>query len=336
MSRPNPASSVTLQDIADRAGCSRNTASLAMRDSPRISQATREKIHAIAEQLGYIPNLAARHLIARRSGMIGLYVRALQDAVRTELANSLLRQLHSAEYRPVLGVADDPPEAWSDSPWMKTFRAMRVEALVIVGEESAPTPSWARSLPRVLVANHPDPAVRCDDVALDRTEGARMGIAHLLARGHQTVLVACGVNTPFGDGCIDALKRSGRRAIVVEDVSEGPLLSAALDKVCHHQPAPTAAIFGDSPQAARFLHQLASRSVRCPEDLAVVGYDYFPWADMLRVPLTTIEQPIDDLASEAVRTIRSRLAEPDQPARHRVLPHRLVVRESSGKERATA
>ena len=83
-----------------------------------------------------------------------------------------------------------------------------------------------------------------------------------------------------------------------------------------------------SPLAVQFMRAVQQQGVAIPEDLAVIGYDYFPWADMLKVPLTTIEQPIAEMATAAVDITRTRLTEPGAPLMHTVLPHKLVVRAS--------
>lgn len=332
MGRKRLSRTVTLQDIADRIHCSRNTASLAMRDSPRISETVRRKIQSTARRMGYVPNLAARNLITRRSGMIGLYVRVLQDAVRRQLAESLLKELHTAKYCPVLGVSQNHFGEWQNSPWMKTFQAIHVEALVIVGEAGGPFPKWIRRIPRVLVANYPNKRLDCDYVALDRAEGARIGVEYLLQQGHRDILIACGPKTPFAKGCVQAMHKAGLATRMLEKkYTLGPeLADATIKYLTVSRKRPSAILFGDSPTAVRFLHELHRRTkLRCPKDLAVIGYDYFPWADILRVPLTTIEQPIAELATTAVDLIKFRLANPDVPPKHVVLAHKLVVRHSA-------
>lgn len=322
---------MTLQDLADKAGCSRNTASLAMRNSTRISETLRGRIQSLASQMGYVPNLSARNLSARRSGLIGLYARALEDAVRSALAEALLVELHTEDYRPMLGVGQGQASRWRDAPWMQTFQAMGVEAMVTVGEEAGGFPQWARSLPRVLVGNHPSGKLRCDSVALDRVEGARLGIEHLVSHGHRRVLVACEGSHAFSAGCISALAEAGLTPMMLPgNDGEGSLNDRAIASLTSGRWKPTAVIFGDSPEAVRFLRALGETSLRCPRDLAVVGYDFFPWADDLAVPLTTIDQPIDELARQAGQIVHHRLSSDDQsPPQQFILPHRLIVRASS-------
>jgi len=88
-------------------------------------------------------------------------------------------------------------------------------------------------------------------------------------------------------------------------------------------------IFGDSGDASAFVRGLLDAGKRVPDDVAVVAYDYFPWADMLAVPLTTIDQPLAQMAAEAVAMIQARLADPDAPHVHKTLSHTLIRRQST-------
>lgn len=328
---PGVARAATLKDLARLAGVSVNTASLAIRQSPRLSEETRRRILQLARRHAYVPNSAARNLARNRSGMIGIYTRALHDAVRTDLVNRLFEELHTAEYRPLLGLGGGHAGPWHTSPWIRTFLELQVEAMVVVVEGVERLPRWPPGIPFILVGCQPRKTLRCDYLGLDRAEGARLGIEHLVSRGHRKVLVAAPRESLFGRGCLDALRAAGLRGrtVDVEPWREPGSLESLAEAVTRAPDRPTAAIFGDAPQAVRFMHRMEGLGCRIPDDLAVVSYDYFPWADMLRTPLTTVEQPIEAMALEAVKTIRARLAEPDHPPMQMVLQHRLVARKSA-------
>jgi DNA-binding LacI/PurR family transcriptional regulator len=323
--------SATLSDIAARAGCSKNTASLALRGSPRISEATRRKIRRIADRLGYIPNVAARNLSTRRSGLIGVYTQAVLDDVRSTLINRLLTGLHTAEYKPVLGLGTGHEGAWSSSPWLRTFRELNIEALVLAFTPFGRVPGWLRAVPTVLAGCFPTERPACDVVALDRTEAGAMGIGHLLERGHRRICVATGTQTDFGRACLATLDAAGLAPVGPLPADEATTSDVpAIFRACvAASPRPTAAIFADAVLAVHFLREALGRGLRVPEDVALIGYDYFAWADMLKIPLTTIEQPLEAMADATIALVRDRLADPALPRRRRVLPHWLAVRAST-------
>lgn len=321
----------TLRDVAEVVGCSVNTVSLALRGSARIGKETRILVLREAKKLGYVPNYAARNLITRRSGMIGVYTGGLYDAVRIEMTNCLIENLHTAEYRPVLGLGQRHAGPWHDSPWMKTFQALNVEAIVIVSDSPERLPVWAARIPIILVGSQPKRTLRCDCLGLDRKEAARLGIEHLLSRGHRDILVASSAPHPFTQGCRKALRAAGCKERRVDltmpltDTSRAELLECVLSQ----KDQLSAVILSDSGVAVELIHELSQRKIKVPEDIAVLAYDYLPLADKLKVPLTTIEQPIKELMTNAVDVIKARLSEPDKPFIHKTLSHRLMVREST-------
>ncbi|MCD4823377.1 MAG: LacI family transcriptional regulator [Phycisphaerae bacterium] len=331
MKRASKRKVTTLKDIALLAGCSQNTVSLALRNSNRISKEMRKRIRQIARRLKYVPNMAARNLSTRRSGIIGVYTYALYDAVRTELINSLITELHTAEYRPVLGLGKGHVGPWHSSPWMQTFRELNVEAMVVVAETIDKLPQWTRRIPVILVGCHPNESFQCDYLAIDRKQAANSGIEHLISRGHKKILVACNEQSVFAQGCFDTIKKAGLKPyyVCVDYPCSEEQWATVLSYLTRQQDRPTAAIFGDSPLAAEFMHHLQKTGVKIPKDIAIVGYDYFPWAKMLKVPLTTINQPISELASQAVTLVKTRLTEPETPLVHTILPHKLMIRKSS-------
>ncbi len=330
--RKNNQQNATLLDIARRANCSSNTVSLALRKSPRISASVRARIEKIAQELRYTPNYAARNLRRRRSGMIGVYTYALNDAVRIEMVNRLLFELHTAEYRPVLGLGQE--ETWGNSPWMETFRQLNVEALILIFSGNVENlPEWTRNIPVVLLGCTPNDDLPVDYLALDRSEGARIGIEHLIDRGHREILVACDLDCDFGRGCVDTLRRHKCKIhklpfakLNPNEIQQSRLLGYSLAR---QSQGPSAAIFGDSGLAAGFISGILDHHGKVPENMAVIGYDYFPWADLLAVPLTTIEQPIFSMATAAVDLIKKRLLNPDAPHIHMTQPHALVIRKST-------
>jgi len=323
---------ITLADIAGRAGCSTNTASLALRNSPRISPDLRRTIRRIADKLQYTPDFAARNLRVRRSGVIGIYTRGLYDAGRVELVNHLLSALHTTQYRPVLGLGQGNSGSWHESDWMRTFRELRAEALVVLWESMDSLPEWSRTIPIILVGCNPAESLGCDYLALDRKQAGALGTRHLLSRGKRNILLGSGPGSEFGKGCMEALREAkvkpfGNPCEIGSGLSD-QARSIGYTMACQSA-RPDGAVFPDSGIAAHFMQGILEAGREVPDDMAVVGYDYFPWASALAVPLTTVEQPIGSMASSAVDLVRRRLADPDAPPVHIVQPHSLMARKSS-------
>ncbi len=323
------AKSATLHDIARIAKCSLNTASLAIKDSSRISERRRREIQKIANELNYIPNHSARNMRAKRTRIVGIYTLPLYDAVRAEMANTLIEELHAEGYKTMLGIASGK-EKWYQSSWMKSFQEMRVEVIVILWQEPEILPEWAKKIPVIFIGcsskGHPE----CDYLALDRKEAGRMGAEHLVSRGYKNVLVATSAHNRFTEGCLEILKKAGALCNKVYSIPDDNEQFYSLGySISQSNEMPDAVICGDSHAAAKFMQGVLESGKKIPDDIAIVGYDYFPLADVLAVPLTTVEQPLELIASRAASLIKQRLKEPEFPKIHIIQPHRLVVRKSS-------
>ena len=176
---------VRQSDIALRAGCSKNTVSLALRGSEQISPARREQIERLAKTMGYVPDHAARNLRTRKSGMVGVYIRGLYEPAWTDLVNRLIVGLHGEGIRPVLGLGGSPDAAWGTSPWVQTFQELNVEAVLVLAEPVDDIQDLPGHKPVVLVGCQPNDSLPSDYVAIDRMQAARLGTEYLVSRGHR-------------------------------------------------------------------------------------------------------------------------------------------------------
>ena len=327
---------VRLQDIADALGVSRNTVSLALRDSPRISTARRKAIADTAEAMGYRPHHAARQLARRRSGLIGLFTTSLYDAVRMELVNDLMKRLHDDMYRPILGLSGNQAGLDHASPWIATFQELAIEALVLLTQTTTSVPDWAGDMPVIAVGGNASNARDCDRVSVNRVAAGRQAAQHLIERGCEYLLVTGSRGHPF----IDAAVRAQTDAVPCESIWPVPINHPQLLDHLEQAIADAVAaqkgkhkklglVMGDAPLAAMVMDRLLNRGLRIPDDLAVVSYDYYPPADVLKVPLTTIVQPIAEMVEQTVTLVRRRLADPSGDKQQVVLDHTVIQRASS-------
>jgi len=317
---------ITLRDIAEATGFSKNTVSLGMRNSQRLPDKTIHKIQKTAEQLGYQPNLTARNLTTGKSGLIGVYASTLHDAVRTEIVNGLITGLRSARYSPVLGLGQGHKGSWHTSAWVKTLEKLNVEAMVVVREFITKIPVWLKDTPAIILGCQPHNTLECDYVALDRYEAAKLGIKYLTDHGHQNILICAKENSHFTIGCKKEIQHGSATFVLPEEGGSARCnnLEYLVNFVIDNRNKFTAIIFGDSPFAVEFLTEISKKGINIPEDIAVISYDYLPYAQHLTPPLTTIAQPIDMLVSEAVSLVLNRLENPGDQYVHKVLNHKII------------
>lgn len=323
--------SVTMEDVALRAGVSRALVSIVFRGVPGASAATRERVMQTAEQLGYRPDQRARLLGSRRSRTIGV-VFGLRHEFHTELVDQLYRKVDTSDYDLALGAATP---ARTETRAAQSLLDYRCEALILVGPSltRAAIDELAERVPVVVVAramrSRVFDVVRTDDVA-----GAVLAVEHLADLGHRSIAHVDGQRAP---GATE--RRRGYRQAMRERSLES-----------HIQFVPGGLTEDDGDHAAAQL-QTASpptavtafndrcgvglmTAARClgltvPGDLSIVGYDDSHIAGLPSIALTTIAQDAATLAGSALARALARAEDGRQEAIETVVMPTLVVRSST-------
>jgi LacI family transcriptional regulator len=327
---------VTQAEIAGVVGCSQNTVALALTNSNRISQATREQIQKVAQEMGYLPAIAAQGLRKGRSGLIGLYGGI--DPIRLELVKSLMEKLHGTQYKPILGIDFDVMRPWHKGAWIDTLLSMQVEALVCFAWSDFPNlPTWAHRVP-VVLCGYSEPAPRggprYDALIMDRAKGVGQALEYLVKKGHKHIEM---LQTHYGwyvtDGFSAWIAANGVKGGIIahhEGDSSKVVVSRFVEDFKKRKDRPTALFVLPTPMAVELYFALQKAGIRVPEDLELVSYDLAPWIEHLGIPLHTVEQPISELVDQTVEVVFSRLNDPDQKAIRREVPMKLVLRTGTG------
>ena len=323
-------------------GCSKTAVSLAMRGSPQISTPVRKLILKTAEELEYIPHFAAKQLSVGKSGLIGVYLSGMShDDVWTSVAEELLRKLNDNKYKPILGVNGGNANNNNTIPensWLQTFAQLSVEALIVIAYKIEDV-----EIPRRLTCKSPlfigvsPPERNCEYnyIALDRANAAKIAIEHLLSKGRKNIAIVNYESRMTPDALDFAISHGAKAQCYDIGVYHGVkdrvnIATHLADNIASKSIKPDACFLGDSATAAIFVNCLITRGIKVPDDIAVIGYDYAPMADMAIVPLTTVEQPIEIIVNETVDSIFSILKdEKKQVKRQKTIQHRLVVRKST-------
>ena len=331
MANINKGNTTTIKNIAEVQGCSTNTVSLALRNSPRISDAVRKDIHKIADKLGYIPNYAAQNLRNRKSCSIGIRVLDLYNTVRADFIGRILPRIRiDMNYRPVLGsgLSEFTSGGLEDCLWMRTFQEMAVEAIVLIETSVHKLPVWSRRTPFVYACCQPDEEAQCDYVGLDRHEVAILAVDHIRKRGHKEILLLDPKSNlteyvgDYADSC-----GLGNITFNLFSRETDSIVKSYLDLQASGRP--TAIFVGDTMKAIYLEQAFSAKGIKVPDDLAIVAYDYLNLNDSLQTPITTIEQPMPEIVDGIMNILKIRVSQPDHPFIKQVLHHKLVVRSSS-------
>jgi len=328
---PRPrATTVTLREVARAAGASTASASRALSGENAVSSELHARIVAAATRLGYRPNLAARALVSRRCGVVGVVAHTLADPLHAGVVAALEGRLRAAGLGTLLAVDTDSPDP---SEAARTLIGRGAEAIVFVGcrPSGIETNLLGRaSLPWVYVADAGVAVPHAIDTGGQR--GGTLATRYLQDLGHRRF----GVIAPGSSGM-----RQGVAAALAE--SDGVLIAAAAKggketesrgtrtQVCallDQDPPPTAILCGGDVEALAVLRECSLRGIAVPGGISIVGFGDHEFGRHATPALTTLRVSSASLGAQAGEVVIAALrGEPVQPSE---TPVKLVVRESTG------
>ena len=339
---------VTLRDVAAAAGVHVSTASRALdtAGSSRIGSATTARVRTVAAELGYSRDLLASSLKRGVTQTVAVVVADLDNPYNARVIRGIARVLEADEFVPL--VAETGESRARFEKLLDHFGRRRVDALITSAVRLDGAEILARKLgdetPIVLAGRGlPDTdhnTVRHDDVA-----GGTLAAEHLAALGHRRVAQLTGPNdidvfirrsssfsaTAGAEG-MEEIEPPVPGSMTPTFVEGRRLMSALLDA-----PVRPTGIFAPSDvMAVGALDAIASRGLRCPEDISIVGYNDLPLSRFLAPPLTTVEMPAEEIGAEAARMALESITDPGRRGRLVTLPARLIVRRSTGPTDAPA
>jgi DNA-binding LacI/PurR family transcriptional regulator len=329
-----------LKDVAALAGVSVRTVSNVVSNTAAVAPDTRARVMAAVAELGYRPNLAARNLRQGRTGLIGVVVPEIHSPYFGALAGHLIDAAQARGWTVLLertgGRADLERRLLDGS------EGHQVDGMVISPWSTSPAElaSLAGSLPLVVLGEL-DPLGSIDHVALDNVAAARAAAAHLVALGRRRV-AAIGLQSGLGHGTAELRAegfRMGLRDAGLSPVAEVEVTdlhraegARALRELLLLPGRPDAVFCFSDELALGALRVAAEQGVRVPDDVALMGFDDIEDGRFSAPSLTTIAPDREQIAERAVQCLAERvLGRLDTlPARRIVVPHRVLVRESTG------
>lgn len=341
---------VTSYQVAKRAGVSRTTVSFVLNDVPgsNISEETRQRVLQAAEELGYVPNAAARSLVSGQSLTIGLVVSQAEhlqvDAFIPQLLYSISHTSHQHGYRVLLETVEDVSKS---EAYLELVRGQRIDGLIVLNlrSDDSQLPGLIhRNFPVVLIGFREWAGLESKTFSVE-TDGVDAGMRatqHLIALGHTRI-----AHITFSPEYYYATqdRRMGyRKALEAAGLEYDPALvklgnysaasgHEAMTELLRHKPYPTALFAGNDTIALGAMAAIHQKGLRIPEDIAVVGYDDIPTAPYMVPPLTTVQVAPLEQGRIAVEML-SGLMSGKPPQQHHVrLETPLIVRESCGAKR---
>lgn len=329
----------TMRDVARLAGVSTATVSFAINNNPRVSPELRARVMAAIEQTGYAPDAVARTLRRGVAPSLGLIISDITNPNFATIALAAERAAQARGYGVFICNTDEKLE--DERNYLRLMRAQRVAGLLLAtsgrDDEVHAAQLAAEVATPVVLIDRPMSGLDWDSVVTDNVGAAYAAVAHLVALGHRRIGYVGGLpHLVLADQRLEGY----RRALAEGGIAFDPALVRQGNYRPHEAAASTRALLAraDRPSAVfgtnaitilGVMQGIAGLGLAVPAEISVVGVDDVPWATVVRPGLTTVVQPSAEVGALAVEMLLDRIADPDRPPRHEVLPTRLVVRGSA-------
>jgi DNA-binding LacI/PurR family transcriptional regulator len=329
----------TLEAVAALAGVGRGTVSRVVNGSPKVSPQAREAVLNAIDELGYVPNRAARALVTQRTDTVALVVSESEQRVWDEpffagIIRGISNGLADTGLQLLLAIAQSRAEHKRLEHYLTPQHVDGVLLGSLHGDDPLPRHLEENGVPTVLVGQPVglDPVSRVD---ADNRGGAREAVNHLLERGRRRIATITGaqdmgVGVDRLAGYHDALAAAGAAngLIAYGDFSEDSG-ARGMRELLDLAPDLDAVFTASDPMAIGAMRVLKQHGLRIPDDVAVVGFDDSATARHTEPPLTSVHQPLEAMGREMAHLLHARIKgeAPEHPTV--ILETHLVVRDSS-------
>ncbi|MEE6312070.1 substrate-binding domain-containing protein [Plantactinospora veratri] len=337
---PGPA--VSIRDVASQAGVSVGTVSNVLNRPDIVAASTRNRVLAAINELGFVPNDAARQLRRGRGRTLGLVVLDVANPFFTDVAKGVEDATGAAGMAVIFCNSDGDPA--KESRYLDLLEEQRVQGVLITPVDDANERLVRLRERGVLVVLLDRRSTRPDvcSVAVDDRLGGELAMRHLVEAGHRRIAFVGGpwrleqVRDRY-HGAVHALDEAGlaEEETLRRFETPSPTVAAGRDAASRILGLPrsaraTAVFCANDLLALGVLQELTRQQVRVPEDIALVGYDDIDFAAAAAVPLSSVRQPRQRLGQTAAQLMLDEANDPENHQHKQVIfEPELVVRESS-------
>jgi DNA-binding LacI/PurR family transcriptional regulator len=341
MSSPaRPRRPPTLEEVASLAGVGRGTASRVINGSVQVSDASRAAVLHAIEELGYVPNRAARSLVTRLTDVVALVVSESEERLFGEpffglIVRGVSGALAGSQRQLLLTMAHRTHDRGRLDNYLSRQHVDGVLLLSFHGDDPLPGQLEARGVPAVLGGRPSQPSA-LHFVDVDNAGGAAQAIAHLVQSGRRRIATVSGPQDMSAgqhrlEGYCAALEKAGLpfdpALIAAGDFSERSGWHAT-QTLLERAPDLDAVFAASDQMAVGAIAALTAAGRRVPTDVAVVGFDDSPSSRFVTPRLTTVHQPVEAMGAAMVRLLDDLIADTGTPHEDLVLETHLVIRDS--------
>ena len=326
-----------MSDVADAAGVSITTVSHVLNKTRLVAEDTESAVLRAVAECGYVPDSAMRVLRGSGPRTIGVAISSITNPYFGEVASAIEQTAAANGYSILL--ADTHEDANGEIRAVTDLLTRRVEAIILAPSahpEAVLRQAQREGVPVALVDRLGPYDV--DQVGTLNIEPTAQLVDHLVWHGHRRIGMVCGrrgLSTSeervagYQQGLIRNDLPVDEAAVVSGDGRDDAARAAVLELLDLPEP-PTAVVVANNQMTIGVMRGLRDRGFRVPDDIALVAFDDFAWADLFHPRLTVIAQPTQQIGHQVMNAALSRLADPTLAARKVVLEPELIRRESCG------
>jgi DNA-binding LacI/PurR family transcriptional regulator len=302
---------VTLQDVATLAGVSAKTVSRVVNNQGEIKEATRLRVQAAIDELGYRPNFLARSLVHQRSNTLAVVAWGIEYFGPSRTVVGIERQASELGYSLFLNLMSEP-DGSSHERVMNDLLAHRVDGIIWAVPEVGDNRTWIKSdrlkqLPPMVflnMATQPGFAI----VSVDNQNGGKQATRHLIDGGRRKIGIIAGPQKWWEArerylGWKNTLEQAGLEpspSLVVESHWSAADGEKAMVQLLRQEPDIDAVFAGSDQIALGAMRAILASGRRIPQDVAIVGFDNIPESSFFGPPLTTVYQHLIEVGRTAV------------------------------------
>jgi LacI family transcriptional regulator len=290
------------------------------------------------DEVGYQANAVARALRIKRSQALGLIISDITNPFFSAVARGVEDVAQERGYTLILCNSDEDPD--KEEAYLRILGAGRVDGLVLApsGTDHNYLMRMHRSHFPLVLLDRAIPHLPISSVHVDGERAAHEAVTHLIGLGHSRIGMVSGLGSITSSA---ERIRGYRRAMIEADllVDERLIVSGdsrleggevATAHLLDLRPPPSALFVANNMMTLGAVAAVHDRGLQIPADIALVGFDDFPWADVFRPRLSTVAQPTYELGRRGAELLVERIADPLAAPERIMLPGHLVIRESCG------
>lgn len=324
---------ITIKDIAKEAGVSYATVSRALNNKKDVSEKTRAKIHKLANEMGYRPNVIARSLVMKRSNIIGLILPDVSNPFFADLARSVSTAANLAGFSTmIINSGWDPA---NEQHQMRVMTEQRVAGIIIKPTGYYATGTYERTDVPIVAFWHPSED-KATYIEVDHKRGTQMAVQNLINRGFRRIAFIGGTDTSPANQLrlLSFQKTLQTNNIKLHQhlVSFGGFNAESgyerIKKLMTGPNPPDGIFCGNDYIALGVLDYLKEEKFKLPDQIGLIGYDDVFFSQLPLISMSSVRQPRDRMGQQAVDALVERM-ESDSPlkeARKIVIEPELIIR----------